>query len=276
MHSGTESEPESRGARCAGIAAGIGVHLFFAFTVWHLYGFLKGGLDATESRATAWALCVDAVLALQFAIPHSLLLHPAIRERLTRWIPSQFYGLLFCAATCAGLLVTIGGWRTMPDVWWNVPGTWRHVVHGGFLASWVGLLYSISLTGFGYQTGWTPWWHWVRRRPIPPRPFAPRSVYRYLRHPVYLSFLGLVWFTPVMTADRAVLTAIWTAYLFVGSYLKDERLAYYLGDRYRAYQAEVPGYPGMLLGPLARVPIEPVHSETPEIVVARPESRRAA
>ena len=71
---------------------------------------------------------------------------------------------------------------------------------------------------------------------------------------MYLSFLGLVWFTPCMTYDRVVLTAIWTAYIFYGSHLKDRRMVYYLGDRYRAYQSQVPGYPGIVIGPLGRVP----------------------
>ena len=83
----------------------------------------------------------------------------------------------------------------------------------------------------------------------------PQSVYRFLRHPVYLSFLGLVWFVPVVTLDRAVLIGVWTVSISVGSVLKDRRLLFYLGDEYRRYQADVPGYPGMPFGPLARVPL---------------------
>jgi methanethiol S-methyltransferase len=75
-----------------------------------------------------------------------------------------------------------------------------------------------------------------------------------MRHPVYLSFLGLIWFAPTVTLDRALLIAVWTVYIFLGSYLKDRRLQYYLGPTYREYQARVPGYPGMIVGPLARVP----------------------
>ena len=83
----------------------------------------------------------------------------------------------------------------------------------------------------------------------------PQSVYRFLRHPVYLSVRGLVWFVPVVTLDRAVLIAVWTVYIYVGSVLKDRRLLFYVGDEYRRYQADVPGYPGMPFGPLARVPL---------------------
>jgi hypothetical protein len=59
-----------------------------------------------------------------------------------------------------------------------------------------------------------------------------------------------------MTADHAVLTTIWTAYIFVGSYLKDRRLLYYAGDAYRNYAQHVPGYPGMPFGPLGKWPVE--------------------
>ncbi|HTI50851.1 MAG TPA: hypothetical protein VL475_07870, partial [Planctomycetaceae bacterium] len=132
------------------------------------------------------------------------------------------------------------------------------------------MFYGMSLNGFGFQTGMTPWWHWITQTPIPPREFNPRSLYHVLRHPVYLSFLGLIWFTPVMTADRAILTGIWTAYVFIGSCLKDRRLLYYLGDRYEDYQSQVPGYPGMLWGPLARIP----RKAAPAIVP--PAAQRAA
>ncbi len=73
-----------------------------------------------------------------------------------------------------------------------------------------------------------------------------------LSSPVYLSFLGLVWFTPQMSLDHAVLTAVWTIYIFYGSMLKDRRLVHYLGNVYRHYAADVPGYPLVTAGPLGR------------------------
>jgi protein-S-isoprenylcysteine O-methyltransferase Ste14 len=83
--------------------------------------------------------------------------------------------------------------------------------------------------------------------------FDERGAYRFLRHPVYLSFLGLIWFAPVVPLDRVVLMAVWTTYIFVGSALKDDRLVHFMGDTYREYQARVPGYPGVGFGPLGRV-----------------------
>lgn len=249
--------------RYCGIAAGISTHLLFAFTVWHLFWFLKGN---SVRLAKPW-LWVDTLLALQFAVPHSVFLLPSTRRRVGSMIGAPFYGIFFCAVTCISLLVLFSLWRTSAVQVWVLGGAARACTEAAFIASWFSLLYSIRLTGFGYQTGWTPWWHWVRRRKLPPRGFATRGAYRWLRHPVYLSFLGLIWFNPRMSADRLLLACTWTLYIFIGSHLKDERLAYYLGASYRKYQTQVAGYPFFFFGPLAKrkptsAPIEPAVAST--------------
>lgn len=243
--------------RTAGILFGIGTHVLFAFTVWHLFWFLKGGQPGhatADGGAVAHAIAIDALLAVAFAAPHSLLLVPAVRKAIVaRGLASPLYGCFYCVVTCLALLTTILCWRPIDVVLWRWPPPLDGVVSCCFVASWAALLYSLHLTGLGWQTGLTPWWHWVRREPAPRRAFVEHGAYRVLRHPVYLSFLGLVWFVPEITLDRAVLMAVWSAYIFVGSVLKDRRLLHFLGTTYRDYQSRVPGYPGMPFGPLARV-----------------------
>jgi protein-S-isoprenylcysteine O-methyltransferase Ste14 len=237
---------------------GVAAHALFAVTVCRLFPYLKGslwpdgGVLAPWLGGIPWGLA-DALLATQFGVVHSLLLLPPTRKRLQAAIPSAQYGCFFCAATCVSLLLTIEAWRPSPGLVWRLEGSAATAVTVGFYLSWIALLYSLYLTGLGYQTGFTPWWAWVRGRPAPRRTFEIKGAYRALRHPVYLSFLGLVWFVPVMSYDRATLTAVWTAYIFVGSVLKDRRLVHYVGAPYREYQSRVAGYPFIPFGPLARV-----------------------
>lgn len=247
--------------RACGLLFGIGTHVLFAHTVYRLFLFLQGPAPNLVATAPALSLAgggIDLLLAAQFGLLHSWLLSPPTRTRLERFIPGPLYGCFFCVMTCLCLLGTMAAWRTSSSVVWLLHGGWRTAVTAGFILSWVALAYSLHLTGLGYQTGWTPWWAWLRDRPPAPRRFRPRGAYRILRHPVYLSFLGLIWLTPSMTLDRALLTAVWTVYIFAGSYRKDQRLTYYLGDVYRRYQARVPGYP-FFFGFLGRVhmPISP-------------------
>ncbi|MFN9720775.1 MAG: methyltransferase family protein [Planctomycetota bacterium] len=237
----------SRG-RLAGIIAGVGTQACFALTVVSLFSYLRYGVpESTPS----WLL-VDSFLALQFAIPHSIILHPATRKALRPWISPEFYGLFFCLCTCLSLQWIFACWRSSPILIWDLEGIPARLMLAGFYASWVALLYSISLTGLGYQTGLSQWLYWIRGENMPRRDFTPKSLYRWMRHPVYLSFLGLIWFTPTMSADHAVLTGIWTVYIAIGSILKDQRLLFYLGDPYARYMQQVTGYPLMLIGPLAK------------------------
>ncbi|MEI7698798.1 MAG: hypothetical protein WCK86_03315 [Planctomycetia bacterium] len=235
-------------SRLGGFAFGLSTQALFAVTVVYLFSFLRYGSAAPDSL---W-LWQDGLLALQFAIPHSILLHPRFRTLFRHWFPAEMHGAFFCVWTCLSLLLLFRFWKTSAAIVWELHDWPATLMLAGFYASWVGLLYSISLTGLGFQTGWTQWVHWYRRQPLSRREFQTRSLYRVLRHPVYLSFLGLIWFTPVMTADHAVLTGIWTLYIFAGSVLKDQRLLYYLGDSYAAYMSQVRGYPGLFFGPLGK------------------------
>ncbi len=241
-----------------GVLAGVATHLLFALTVWDLFWFLAGQPPieplAPDAPHRGWALVGNTLAALAFALPHSLLLHPTTRGRLKAWISPAFYGLFFCVATCLSLLLMIGTWQTSPVVAVEFTGLPRTLVQAGFYGAWVSLFYSLHLGGLGWQTGFTPWWAWVRKAPPPRRDFEVRSLYRWLRHPIYLSFLGLIWCNPRFTLDRVVLLGVWTVYIFVGSWLKDRRLLRFIGEPYRNYMREVPGYPLMPAGPLARVP----------------------
>jgi protein-S-isoprenylcysteine O-methyltransferase Ste14 len=239
-------------ARPLGTLLALAAHTLLGVTVWHLFPFLMGSPEAPPGPAAAGWWWWDALLVLLFSLPHSTLLFPPVRRRLDRYLPRELFGCLFTLVTALSLLVLIGAWRPSPVVVWRADGGARTALHAAYLLSWAGLLYSLGLTGFGHQTGWTPYWAWVRGRPAPRRRFETPSVYRLLRHPTYLCFAGQVWFTPDMTLDRLLLAGFLTAYIALGSYLKDRRMAFYVGADYRAYQARVPGYP-LAWGPLGRV-----------------------
>ncbi len=270
--------PRGRMRYSLGVAIGIGTHLLFALVVWQLYRFLHGADKPVSGTGRLW---LDLLLAAQFAIPHSILLHPTTRKRLTAVIPSAFYGCFYCVATCCSLLGLFGLWDSDGRVVWAATGAARTAVQTCFIGSWAALFYGLSLTGLGYQTGFTPWWRWVRGLPVANRPFHPRGAYLWLRHPVYLSFLGLIWLNPLMTVDRLLLAVTWTVYIAVGSWLKDRRLEFYLGDIYRVYAAKVPGYWGMPIGPLARIPLRPTlgsvsEPPTDDAIAAQPPLHKAA
>ena len=238
-------------ARAMGIFFGLATQAAFAITVWYLFWFLRDSRATGEGR---W-LSVDLLLALQFAVVHSALLLPRVREWIARWLAKPLFGTLFCLTTCVSLWLVFANWRGSETIIWDASGAARVGVRGAFYLSWAALFYSLSLSGFGYQTGWTQWWHWFRRERAPARELVDRGAFRWMRHPVYLSFVGLIWFTPCMTEDRLLLAGVWSVYITVGSMLKDWRSTHYIGARYREYASRVAGYPGVFFGPLGKWPL---------------------
>lgn len=230
-----------------GLISGAATQLLFLYTALNLFFFLRDGASVSVHRP--W---LNLFLALFFAWPHSLLLVPSIQKRIKTWIPGGLMGCVHCFMTCVSLLCMFALWTRTEGGLWHLTGSAAIAMQIGFYGSWLALFYSLYLTGLGYQTGLTQWLYWARKVKPPRREFVQRGAYKWLRHPVYLSFLGLIWFTPDMTWDHVILTVVWTIYIFVGSYAKDRRLLHFIGEAYTEYARKVPGYPLIGFGPLGR------------------------
>ena len=105
--------------RLGGIALGFGNQFLFLITVWYLFWFLRNG--AISDQHGRWFLR-DCGLAVLFAVSHSVMLVPASRTKLSRWIPAAFYDSVFCVVTCLSLMMLFFGWRTSETALWQASG----------------------------------------------------------------------------------------------------------------------------------------------------------
>src|SRR5262249_3080366 len=132
--------------RVAGTALALTAHVMLGITIWFLFPFLMGGRLPVPEEASGW-WAWDALLVLQFGAAHSILLLPAMRARVERILPGPLYGCLFTLTTCLSLLLLVLAWRTSPVVLWQLEGWTAMAMYAGYMLSWVGLFYSLSLTG---------------------------------------------------------------------------------------------------------------------------------
>jgi protein-S-isoprenylcysteine O-methyltransferase Ste14 len=75
---------------------------------------------------------------------------------------------------------------------------------------------------------------------MPAPRFHTPSLYRFVRHPIYLGLLIAFWATPSMSVGHLLLAAVWTPYLFIGLGYEERDLILVFGEEYRAYVISTP------------------------------------
>jgi methanethiol S-methyltransferase len=204
-----------------------------------LFAFGLGGwvdLRLSDAAALAW----DAGLSVAFFAQHSVMVRRPFKAWMSRWAPARALGAVYAIAS--GLVLGAAA------LLWQRTGV-------GFGASrgplrWAGLvLVALAMAGFvwgaaslrGFDPlGVGPLRAHRRGRPMHPPALVIRGAYRWVRHPLYLSVLLLLWAPIDLRADRLLLAVLWTAWILVGTLLEERDLAAELGEPYRDYQRAVP------------------------------------
>ena len=174
---------------------------------------------------------------------HSLLIHPPVARRLRSLLGRRAgaYRFLYNMFSMLALL---------PLVFWHLRlrGPWMVEWEGFWLAVPVVLnLSALVLVVLGAAAyGPSDFLGLASLRaalgggPAPPdEPFATRGILRWVRHPWYTASFLALW-GHNLDAAGLVASLVLTAYLFVGTWLEERKLASQFGDAYRAYQRQVP------------------------------------
>ncbi len=143
--------------------------------------------------------------------------------------------------TVVVLVLLFRYWQPMPAVVWSVDAPlWSGLLTGLYFAGIGLVLLSTFLINhfelFGLLHGWMGF-----KNQEPPKPrFVTPSLYKYIRHPLYLGWIIAFWATPYMTAGHLLFAAVWTIYIFVAVGYEERDMIALFGDKYRDYMAKVP------------------------------------
>ena len=232
--------------RFLAVAYGVGTYALFLATTIYAVAFVANApgiktIDVPVRSAPALAVTIDLVLLALFAVQHSVMARPAFKRRWTRLVPVAIERSTYVLAATALMALLFWQWQPIPAGVWTVdaavPGALIAVLYG---AGWAMVFLSTFLLGHAEFLGLQQVVDFARKRSSTAGGFRTPSLYKAVRHPLYLGFIIAFWSTSTMTVGHVLFAAAATAYIFVGMFFEERDLVAQFGATYREYQRRVP------------------------------------
>jgi protein-S-isoprenylcysteine O-methyltransferase Ste14 len=229
-------------SRIAIFLYGVASYLVFFGVFLYGIGFIGGFLTPTQLDGAARvpmgaAVAVDLALLAAFAVQHSGMARPAFKRAWTRVVPQEAERstyVLFSSLMLAALFLwwqPIGGEAT---------GTARTGIIGLYLLGWALLLYSTFLIDHFDLFGLKQVWRRLGNRSYRAPAFRTPSLYKLVRHPLYVGWLVIFWSAPTMTGAHLLFALVTTAYILIAIRWEERDLADAFGSVYADYRDRTP------------------------------------
>ncbi len=233
------------------VRAGIfiyGIVCYAVFLLVFLYGigFIGGfvtptSLDAVPTRPILAAIAIDFALLAVFALQHSGMARPAFKEWWTRFVPVAAERSTYVLLSSLALAALYGVWEPIGgEIWKVTAGGWYNVVVGVYLFGWALLLYTTFLIDHFDLFGLKQVWRQFIGAPYRAPQFHTPSLYKLVRHPLYIGWLIIFWAAPVMTVAHLIFAVGTTAYILIAIRFEEHDLEAALGPEYTAYRKRTP------------------------------------
>jgi protein-S-isoprenylcysteine O-methyltransferase Ste14 len=230
------------------------MHKYPAYTVIFL-AYMLGGSSlvmfgafcyAGSLHLVKWSLSegvtvlLDVCLSLAFFLQHSGMMRKPFRRYLTRFIPEAYISAIYAILSGTVLFIVIIFWQGTSYTVATAEGTLRLLLRLIFAASIAGFYWGTQALGFFDPFGIRAIVNHLRGKKPKEMPLTVRGPYRWVRHPLYLFILIMIWSCPDLTLDRLLFNILWTTWIYVGALLEERDLVADFGDAYQQYQQKVP------------------------------------
>jgi len=232
--------------RTAILIYGIICYAIFFGTFLYALGFVGNfGVPKTIDTGVegGWlaALAINAGLLTIFALQHSVMARPAFKRWLTRFIPQPAERSTYVLASSIAFIALFWAWRPLSATVFHVEdAALRSLVTAIYLAGAGLVLYSTFLIDHFDLFGLRQVVLQFRGRPYEAKKFVTPSLYKHIRHPLYVGWFIVFWATPDMTLGHLLMAIGTTGYILVAIVFEERDLSDALGADYRAYRARTP------------------------------------
>jgi protein-S-isoprenylcysteine O-methyltransferase Ste14 len=202
--------------------------------------FVPKTIDTGATASIPAAFAIDVLLIGLFALQHSVMARPAFKRAWTKLVPHAVERSTYVLLASAALLLLYWQWRPIAGVVWSATHPIAVLIlQATFWAGWGLVLLSTFLINHFELFGLQQVFARLRSNTLPPPEFKIPSLYKWVRHPLYLGLLLAFWATPTMTLGHLLFAAANTGYILIGLSLEERDLLAVFGNQYRRYREQV-------------------------------------
>ena len=223
----------------------VSYSIFFGSFVY-MIGFLTGlvvpkTIDSGPIGPLGTAILVNALMIVLFGIQHTVMARPSFKTWWTKIVPEPVERSTYVLLSSLLLILLYWQWRPMNGVVWSVETEpLRIVLTGMCLGGFLLVLYATFLIDHFDLFGLRQVFIHLRGAEPTQASFKMPTLYRLVRHPLYLGWLAAFWFTPDMTHGRLLFAVVSSVYIFVAIPFEEKDLAHVLGEEYQRYRQKTP------------------------------------
>ena len=230
---------EHAGARAFAWAGAV---LFAAALAYFLFSYSVTFGEIATGNATARAVAINVLLFSAFALHHSVFARLPVRAFVRRIVPIQLERSAYVWVASLMLIAVCLYWQAVPGVVWQVSSPWNWAVRLVQLAGiWLTLRSAAVIDGLELA-GVRQVSHPESQIPHPAAQtveFKTDGPYGWVRHPIYLGWILVVFSVGTMTMTRLVFATISSVYLLVAIPF-EERTIRAQSPSYGDYMRRVP------------------------------------
>lgn len=221
-------------------------YLVFVGTFLYTAGFLVNlfvpqSVDGDVSAAPDHAIATNLLLLAFFAVQHSGMARPAFKRVWTQIVPEPIERATYVLSSSIALIALMTFWQPIEGTLWHFESGLPYFLGLGTFAFGIGLVvYSTMLIDPFEFFGLRQVLATLRKKPARDGDFVTPSLYRFVRHPLYVGWFITLWATPSMSVGHLLFAAFLTAYVLIAVRYEERDLVNAFGRAYARYQQSTP------------------------------------
>ena len=204
-------------------------------------------IDSVQMLYVLPALSVNLALFILYGLVHSIMARPNFKKSWTAFVPKPIERSTYVLFAGTGLFFVMLMWQPMGiDVWKVTNPIAAAVLYGVYALGWALLVGSTFMINHFDLFGLRQVWLHAQGKLDEPLPFVTPMLSQFVRHPLYVGWITLVWATPAMSLSHLIFALGTTVYILFAIPYEERNLIEFHGDAYVNYRAQTPMLvPGM-------------------------------